>query len=128
MSIKIMSNVWEQSLHEGSPLLLLLALADHASDDGVCWPGIPRLAHKTRKTERHTKRLLVKLEKSGEVYIAREVGRGNTNMYYITLGFDEEEMVHTLIKRFEFEPDEASQIAKKVIELQRKGDTQGWKR
>jgi len=124
MSIKIMSKVWEQSSHEGSPLLLLLALADHASDDGVCWPGIPRLAYKTRKTERHTKRLLIKLEKSGEVYIAREVGRGNTNMYYITLGFDEEDIVHTLIKRFEFDPAKAVQVAQQIIQLQEKGDTQ----
>jgi len=124
MSIEIMSRVWDQSSQEGSSLLLLLALADHASDDGVCWPGIARLAHKTRKTERHTKRLLVKLEESGEVYIARETGRGNTNMYYVTLGFSEEEMIHTLIKRFELDPVKAVQIAKQVIQLQEKGDDQ----
>lgn len=45
-------------------------------------------------------------------------------MYYITLGFSEEEMVHTLIKRFEFDPAKAAEVAKQVILLQEKGDTQ----
>lgn len=124
MSIKVMSTIWDQSSHEGSTLLLLLALADHASDDGVCWPGIPRLARKARKTERHIKRLLTKLEGSGELYIVRGAGRGNTNMYYIALDFSEEEMAHTLIKRFEFDPNRAAQVANYVANLQGKGDTQ----
>jgi len=42
MSIKVMSYVWEASKAKGSELLLLLAIADHAADDGYCWPGIPR--------------------------------------------------------------------------------------
>ena len=40
MSIRVMTQVWDTSEQKGSALLLLLALADHAADDGFCWPGI----------------------------------------------------------------------------------------
>jgi hypothetical protein len=34
MSIRVMTKVWDHSTQKGSTLLLLLALADHAADDG----------------------------------------------------------------------------------------------
>ena len=124
MSIKIMSRVWEESSCEGSQLLLLLALADHASDDGVCWPGIARLAHKTRKSERYTKTLIQKIEESGELHVARNAGRSNTNMYYITLGFERPEIIHTLVKRFSTDPNRAEYIAQTILHRQGKGALQ----
>ena len=120
MSIKIMTRVWDLSEHKGTARLLLLALADHASDDGVAWPGIPRLAHKTKVTERQVKRLLRTLEQSGELYTNVQGGRGNANLYLITLGFSEDEIRKTLVQRFEFELEEASTIAQ---EIAKKGDT-----
>lgn len=62
MSIKLMSEVWEKAPVDGSALLLLLALADRASDEGVCWPSIKTLATKTRRSRSYTIELLAKLE------------------------------------------------------------------
>jgi hypothetical protein len=48
MSIRIMTKVWDSGLLEGSTLLLLLALADSANDEGFCWPSAATLMTKTR--------------------------------------------------------------------------------
>lgn len=85
MSIKYMTCVWEKSKQTGTNLLLLLALADHANDAGVCWPGIPHLARKVRRSERQTKRLIQQLIASGELEVAEGGGRGHTNLYKILL-------------------------------------------
>ena len=58
MSIKVMNRVWDESQHKGSTLLLLLAIADHAADDGYCWPNVKTLAQKIRMSRRQTIRLL----------------------------------------------------------------------
>jgi DnaD/phage-associated family protein len=82
MSIKYMSMVWEHSKHDGSKLLVLLALADHANDDGVCWPSIPRLAKRARISERQVKRIVQDLADSGDLEIvSRGDGRGHSTIY-----------------------------------------------
>lgn len=45
MSIKAMSWAWQQKA-KGTRKLILMALADHADDDGICWPGKKGLAEK----------------------------------------------------------------------------------
>lgn len=50
MSIRTMARVWDQSQHSGSELLMLLALADFADDDGNSYPAVPTLAAKCRMT------------------------------------------------------------------------------
>jgi hypothetical protein len=67
MSIRVMSQVWEESEHSGGKLLVLLALADAANDEGICWPSIATLALKSRMSERNVQRLLRELELSGEI-------------------------------------------------------------
>jgi len=116
MSIKCMNAVWSKSSASGTDLLLLLALADHASDDGVCWPATETLAQKTRTSKRQVQRLLQRLEESGELIVARMAGRGNTNMYYLTLSTEETaqyraetEMHITLTNRLGFSEDDAGQ-------------------
>jgi len=83
MSVKAISHVWEHSKQSGTKLLLLLALADHADDKGVCWPGIDRLARKTRQSRRNVTRLLAELQKSGEIRIGVNEGPHGTNLYYL---------------------------------------------
>lgn len=59
MSIKVMSNVWEHSRASGTPLLVLLSLADYADDEGECWPSISSIRTKCRlKDDRHVKRVI----------------------------------------------------------------------
>lgn len=85
MSIKIMSWVWDNSPQDGSALLLLLALADAANDEGYCWPGLVRLAKKIRRDRRHVIRLIEELEKSGAIQVRRRKdGKLNrSNMYRV---------------------------------------------
>lgn len=68
MSISIMTRVWAESQHKGSELLLLLAIADNANNQGVAYPSRRTLAKKTRMSDRHVKRLvqvLIELKRLG---------------------------------------------------------------
>jgi hypothetical protein len=46
MSIHIMTQVWERSQHKGRALLLILAIADNANDQGLAYPSAKTLAKK----------------------------------------------------------------------------------
>ena len=43
MSIAITSMVWQRSKAKGPARLVLLALADHADEEGRAWPSAARL-------------------------------------------------------------------------------------
>ena len=83
MSIKLMTHVWDHSPHHGTTLLMLLALADHANDDGLCWPSVPRLAARCRISERQAISVLQALEKAGDITIERGCGRGHASLYHV---------------------------------------------
>lgn len=93
MSVKISNKVWELSQTEGAELLVMLALADHCDDYGVCFPGVDRIAQKCRISRRSVQRIIKKLISMGEV--CREIGKGSkvsskrgdgfTNRYRIVL-------------------------------------------
>lgn len=83
MSIKTMNYVWDNSSQTGSALLMLIAIADHANDDGVCWPSIARLAKRARVSQRQAQYIVKKLEESGELEVRRGQGRGNTSLYIV---------------------------------------------
>ena len=85
MSITLMSQVWAHSPHKGTELLMLLALADHANDDGQCWPSLPRLAAKCRIKKRQAIKIIQKLEADGTLQIERGQGRGNVSIYTLLL-------------------------------------------
>lgn len=86
MSIKVSTYVWEYSEHTSTALLLMLAIADHAHDDGGgAYPSIDTLARKARTTRRHVKRLLHILEASGELEVKRGRGPRGTNLYQVTI-------------------------------------------
>jgi Helix-turn-helix domain len=70
-----MSQVWEDARIQSQPeLLLLLALADHARDDGVCWPSIRTIAAKARVEERSAQRIIRRLIEKGLVEIVTKGG------------------------------------------------------
>jgi hypothetical protein len=87
MSIKVMSHVWEHCRQKGSKKLMMLAIADHADDFGVAFPGVDRLAHKCEMTERNAQAILATLESGGEIKVDFNNGistdHGNTNRYYL---------------------------------------------
>lgn len=85
MSIPVSNLVWEFSGHKSGNLLVLLAIADHADDRGEAWPGIPRLALKSRLSERHVRRCLKTLESSLELAILPNGSRCGGPLYRICL-------------------------------------------
>ena len=108
MSIRVMTTVWDQSAQKGSALLLLLSLADHAADDGFCWPGVERLAQKIRMSERSVTRLLKNLEDDGELYVIRQ--NGQHNWYVVRVGMTDQDVIGTLKKRGMATPDNLSPL------------------
>lgn len=80
-----MSRVWDHSKQSGTPLLLLLAIADFANDDGMAWPGVETLAKKIRMSERYVHRLVKELSEAGELRIEYKAGKNGTNQYWVTI-------------------------------------------
>ncbi len=65
MSIRVMSYVWDIPEFKGSDKLVMLCLADHADDDGLCWPSIDTIARKSGVSPTTVKATLKKLEAGG---------------------------------------------------------------
>lgn len=87
MSISVMTHVWFHSAQKGASLLVLLAIADHAHDDGTgAYPSLDNLAKKVRMTKRNTQNILRHLAQSGELIIERNAGPHKVNLYSIPLG------------------------------------------
>ena len=86
MSIKAMNWVWEHSRTIGNDRLLLLAIADRASDEGMdAWPSIKTLAKKTKLHERTVQRCLKNIEALGELEIRHSEGAHGTNVYIVRM-------------------------------------------
>lgn len=99
MSIKVMSWVWDHSDASGSELLLLLAIADQANDDGRdAWPSIKTLAQRTRLDERTVRRVLKRLARSGHI-IVRPGGGRRSNHYDVIMTRQTDELSTPLADR-----------------------------
>lgn len=83
-----MSQVFRRYPHGGGEMLLALALADAARDDGVLvmHESVGELARKTRQTDRGVRQQLARMLTSGWLLLvkASEGGRGKTTMYRIS--------------------------------------------
>lgn len=71
-----MSAVWESApVDSASELLVLLTIADHADDDGEnAYPGIARIAHRCRLSERRVQQIIKLLEERGLVMVEKQAG------------------------------------------------------
>jgi hypothetical protein len=75
VSIRLMSQVWEDTRIESqAELLVLLALADHARDDGLCWPSMRSIAGKARIEERSAQRIIRRLIDKGLIELVSKGG------------------------------------------------------
>ncbi len=81
-----MSAVWHDATQysEGT-LLVLLALADWANDEGWCWPSMAAIARKARLSERQVYRIVDELESDGVVQRKKGGGRGKTARFRIVV-------------------------------------------
>jgi hypothetical protein len=91
MSIKLMSLIWEHATVGGSELLMLLALADYANDDGgSIYPSMQTLAKKSRLSVDQARRVIHKLINDGVIELVEEGGwkngRNRSNEYRILPG------------------------------------------
>lgn len=67
MSIKHVGLVLENFKAKPSLKLVAVILADHADQDGLCWPSYRRIAEMTSQTERHVARHIKQLIELGVV-------------------------------------------------------------
>lgn len=88
MSMELMVRAMKMKV--GNPLrkLVLLKLADNASDQGECWPSVPYIAEQCEISERSVQNHIQQLVKDGLVRIEKrlaENGLNRSNVYHITL-------------------------------------------
>lgn len=75
MSIRVMTAVWSIDLPD-SQKIVLLALADCANDEGLCWPSMASLAKKCSKGERTVQGVIRELVAAGHLTRTEVVGKG----------------------------------------------------
>ena len=83
MSIKLMSAVWERDDLTSTQKLVLLALADWANDEGLCWPSVDRVALKASLTSRGVQKTIRALEEMQ--FLRKEEIKGRGNKYWISI-------------------------------------------
>ena len=96
MSVRVSSWVWGlETLTDNAPLLVLLALADAANDEGYCWHNQKTLCKKSRQSTSTARRALRKLEAMGLVTTFRRMTSKGlaSNLYLLNVGAEPD---HTL--------------------------------
>lgn len=85
MSSKVQAAVWARYPVGGGEMLLALALADHADDQGRnIWPSVAYSAEKTRQSERSVQYQLRRMVQRGFLILAQEAKHGRTREYKIS--------------------------------------------
>ena len=85
MSIKLMAKAWETN-QKGNDLLVLLAICDYASDEGVLFPSLKTLAEKAKVSKSTLAYILNAYEAIGVItrdQRKRENGSNTSTMYKI---------------------------------------------
>lgn len=85
MSVRVISQVFDRSIHSGTDLLMLVVLADYSDDEGNSYPAVASLARKCRMKPRNANYILKALQESGELRVLKNEGPRGTNRYRIML-------------------------------------------
>ncbi len=81
-----MTWVWENSAAAGIDRLVLLAIADSATDDGGnAWPSVALLCRKAVVDRRTVQRSIRRLMDSGELSMKKNAGRNGVNVYRVVM-------------------------------------------
>ena len=95
MSVKWISQVWQSSPYKGERLLLHLALADFASDEGICWPSQTTLARKARCSVNWVRLSIAQMVRDDLIEIIEPAGAGRGKVgKYRLLGHAEKGHTH----------------------------------
>jgi len=78
-----MSQIWEDGPEDQTERFVLLALSDHANDEGRCWPSMGRIAKKTCMSVRGVQKVIRRLEAGGWLAVDVGGGRHGCNNYTI---------------------------------------------
>ena len=79
-----MANIWERAPFKSTELLMFLAIADHANDEGIAYPGVKHLAKKCRVEDRRATQIIQFLVSSGAMaVIDTGGGRGKKRVFQI---------------------------------------------
>lgn len=82
MSIKWMDRVWSDSPYEGARLLLHLAMADHANDEGWFYAGQNSLARKARCSVEYVRQSVLQMVDDSMLLIEKKgSGKGKATEY-----------------------------------------------
>jgi len=79
-----MHKAWSESPSKNSTLIVELAIADFANDDGLAFPSIETLSKKARLSVRQTQRAIRQLQRTGQLQILVGQGPHGTNLYRVT--------------------------------------------
>lgn len=116
MSLHVTSAVWRDSPSWGDRLLVLLALADCANDEGRCWPSQASLARRTRCSERGVQKIIDALISDKEIELVRPGGgRGKSAEYRLALYAKGEQHSPNTVPRIQFpEPHSTNGAAERA--------------
>lgn len=84
MSVRLMSAIFDGDLPP-TDRLVMLALADHANDDGFCYPSVGRLTKRTGLGERTVQKAIQRLAELGALEVRKNGGPKGVNIYIITV-------------------------------------------
>jgi hypothetical protein len=93
-----MTWVWANSPYSGQRLLLHLALADFANDDGVCFPSHGTLAKKARCSQGWVAQTITAMQRDGFIEIVEKAGngRGKVGRYRLLKGHTESDLSQSI--------------------------------
>jgi len=109
-----MAQVWDTSPLEGRALLIELALADFANDEGLCWPAIETVARKGRCSESWVHQVIRDLRKRGRLQVMEGGGRGKTNLYVLKPDAGEKGVLETPLSDLKGAEDSAERVQSKA--------------
>lgn len=84
MSYAVTETVWARDDLGASEKLVLLALAKHADDAGVCFPSVATVCECTGMKERGVQGAIKRLAALGAIQVKWNAGRRGVNVYTIT--------------------------------------------
>lgn len=88
MSIPLMNAAWKTKVSNSSCKIVLVKLADHANDEGKCWPSYAHLARACEMTERsvirHVK-TLIKMNVIIKTTRKMDNNRNRSNVYFLNI-------------------------------------------